>query len=195
VAPATASAALDGTPAASGPAVNRCVTSGQATTGKNACTGSGGGLGGGGLGGGDGLGGGGGGGGRVYTASAQPAPAGQQLTRDRARQTVQTWLNQMFPGAKAEEGMLFYGYFTFDFERNGKVVGAVLVNEEDEIMLISDQGTLIRTPVGQVSVMGRNTKGVRLVNLDENEHLASIERILEEKELDEELPTTQEEQT
>ena len=80
-------------------------------------------------------------------------------------------------------------------ERNGKVVGAVLVNEEDEIMLISDQGTLIRTPVGQVSVMGRNTKGVRLVNLDENEHLASIERILEEKELEKELPTTQEEQT
>ena len=75
-------------------------------------------------------------------------------------------------------------------ERNGKVVGAVLVNEEDEIMLISDQGTLIRTPVGQVSVMGRNTKGVRLVNLDENEHLASIERILEEKELEKELPTT-----
>jgi DNA gyrase subunit A len=80
-------------------------------------------------------------------------------------------------------------------ERNGKVVGAVLVNEEDEIMLISDQGTLIRTPVGQVSVMGRNTKGVRLVNLDDNERLASIERILEEKELDEESPTTEDEQT
>ena len=65
-------------------------------------------------------------------------------------------------------------------ERNGKVVGATLVLEEDEIMLISDQGTLIRTPVSQVSVMGRNTKGVRLVNLNETERLASLERIVEE---------------
>jgi DNA gyrase subunit A len=69
-------------------------------------------------------------------------------------------------------------------ERNGKVVGAVLVKEEDEIMLISDQGTLIRTPVSQVSVMGRNTKGVRLVNLGVDERLASIERILEEKDIE-----------
>jgi len=65
-------------------------------------------------------------------------------------------------------------------ERNGKVVAAVLVREEDEIMLISDQGTLIRTPVSQVSVMGRNTKGVRLVNLNDTERLASLERIVEE---------------
>ena len=78
-------------------------------------------------------------------------------------------------------------------DRNGKVVGAVLVSDEDEIMLISDQGTLIRTPVKQVSVMGRNTKGVRLVNLDEDERLASLERILEDKDL-ETLENTEEEQ-
>jgi len=64
-------------------------------------------------------------------------------------------------------------------DRNGKVVGAVLVNEDDEIMLISNQGTLIRTPVRDVSVMGRNTKGVRLVNINENEKLAGIARIVE----------------
>ena len=69
-------------------------------------------------------------------------------------------------------------------DRNGKVVGAVMVNEEDEIMLISDQGTLIRSPINQVSVMGRNTKGVRLVNLGEEEKLASLERIIEDKELE-----------
>jgi DNA gyrase subunit A len=69
-------------------------------------------------------------------------------------------------------------------ERNGRVVGAVLVNEEDEIMLISDQGTLIRTPVNQVSIIGRNTKGVKLVNLAEDESLASLERIVEENEID-----------
>ena len=64
-------------------------------------------------------------------------------------------------------------------ERNGKVVGAVAVNDDDEIMLISDQGTLIRTPVSDVSVMGRNTQGVRLVTLGEEESLASVERIVE----------------
>ncbi|MGH8119679.1 MAG: DNA gyrase C-terminal beta-propeller domain-containing protein, partial [Gammaproteobacteria bacterium] len=64
-------------------------------------------------------------------------------------------------------------------DRNGKVVGAVAVNEDAEIMLISNQGTLIRTPVADVSVMGRNTQGVRLVTLGEGEKLASIERIVE----------------
>jgi DNA gyrase subunit A len=64
-------------------------------------------------------------------------------------------------------------------ERNGAAVGAVLVREEDEIMLISDHGTLIRTPVSDVSVMGRNTQGVRLVTLSEGEKLAGLERIVE----------------
>ena len=66
-------------------------------------------------------------------------------------------------------------------ERNGKAVGAVKVNEDDEIMLISNQGTLIRTPVNQVSVVGRNTKGVTLVSLSAEESLASLERIVEYK--------------
>ncbi len=64
-------------------------------------------------------------------------------------------------------------------ERNGSVVGAVAVDSEDEIMLISDQGTLIRTPVNDISVFGRNTQGVRLVNLSETEKLAGLERIVE----------------
>ena len=64
-------------------------------------------------------------------------------------------------------------------DRNGKVVGAVVVKEDDEIMLISNQGTLIRTPVQQVSVVGRNTQGVRLVTMGEGESLASLERIVE----------------
>jgi len=64
-------------------------------------------------------------------------------------------------------------------ERNGKVVGAVSVADDDEIMLISDQGTLIRMPVADVSVMGRNTQGVKLVTLNEGEQLASLERMVE----------------
>ena len=61
-------------------------------------------------------------------------------------------------------------------ERNGRVIGAQVVDEDDEIMLISDQGTLIRMRVSDVSVVGRNTMGVTLVNLNEGERLAGLER-------------------
>jgi len=64
-------------------------------------------------------------------------------------------------------------------ERNGAVIGAVLVNEEDEIMLITDGGTLVRTRVAEVSVVGRNTQGVKLINLTANEQLIGLERIVE----------------
>ncbi|MEM7401408.1 MAG: DNA gyrase C-terminal beta-propeller domain-containing protein, partial [Pseudomonadota bacterium] len=61
--------------------------------------------------------------------------------------------------------------------RNGDVVGAVAVTDEDEIMLITDSGTLVRTPVEDVSQMGRNTQGVRLIRLSEEERLVEVERI------------------
>jgi len=61
--------------------------------------------------------------------------------------------------------------------RNGSVVGAVAVTEDDEIMLITDSGTLVRTPVKDVSQMGRNTQGVRLIRLSEDERLVEVERI------------------
>ncbi len=64
-------------------------------------------------------------------------------------------------------------------ERNGDVVGARQVFEGDEIMLISDQGTLVRTSVEEISVVGRNTQGVRLISLRENEKLVGLERIIE----------------
>jgi len=62
-------------------------------------------------------------------------------------------------------------------ERNGAVVGAVLVNDDDEIMLISNTGTLVRTRVSEVSVLGRNTQGVRLINIAEDESLVGIEKV------------------
>ncbi|MEW6445819.1 MAG: DNA gyrase subunit A [Pseudomonadota bacterium] len=62
-------------------------------------------------------------------------------------------------------------------ERNGMLVGAVRVAEDDELMLISDQGTLVRTPVAEVSLVGRNTQGVTLIRLGKDEHLVQIERI------------------
>ena len=64
-------------------------------------------------------------------------------------------------------------------DRNGKVVGAVQVDENDEIMLISNAGTLVRTRVSEVSTVGRNTQGVRLIRTGENEQLVALQRIEE----------------
>ena len=69
-------------------------------------------------------------------------------------------------------------------ERNGRVVGAQIVAEDDEIMLISDQGTLIRMKAGDVSMVGRNTMGVKLVNLNAGETLAGLERIVDYGDVD-----------
>jgi DNA gyrase subunit A len=63
-------------------------------------------------------------------------------------------------------------------ERNGKVVGAVQIKSEDEVMLISNKGTLVRVPVSEISLIGRNTQGVRLIQLSEGEALVSLERIV-----------------
>ncbi len=64
-------------------------------------------------------------------------------------------------------------------ERNGAVVGAVQVFGGDEIMLISDQGTLVRTRVDEVSILSRNTQGVRLIKVKGDERLVGVERIEE----------------
>ncbi|HEX8739771.1 MAG TPA: DNA gyrase subunit A [Casimicrobiaceae bacterium] len=63
--------------------------------------------------------------------------------------------------------------------RNGQVVGAALVRDDDEVMLISTGGVLIRTPVKSIREMGRSTQGVRLINLGEGEKLAGLERVAE----------------
>ena len=67
-------------------------------------------------------------------------------------------------------------------ERNGKVIGAAAVTAEDEIMLISDRGTLVRTPAGEVSLMGRNTQGVTLIRVKDDERLVGLGRIVEDDE-------------
>jgi DNA gyrase subunit A len=73
-------------------------------------------------------------------------------------------------------------------ERNGKLVGAVQVLDGEEIMLISDQGTLVRTRVSEVSSLGRNTQGVTLIKLAKDETLVGLERVQEPSaEDDEEL--------
>ena len=64
-------------------------------------------------------------------------------------------------------------------ERNGVIVGAIQVFAGDEIMLISDQGTLVRTRAAEVSLVGRNTQGVRLIKTKDGEHIVSLERVAE----------------
>lgn len=62
-------------------------------------------------------------------------------------------------------------------ERNGAVVGAIQVTDEDELMLISNGGTLVRTRAAEVSVLGRNTQGVKLITLAEDEKLVGMARV------------------
>ncbi|MGH8583746.1 MAG: DNA gyrase subunit A [Gammaproteobacteria bacterium] len=61
--------------------------------------------------------------------------------------------------------------------RNGKLVGAILVRDEEEVVLITDRGTLVRTPAKHISLVGRNTQGVTLMGLDADERVVGIERI------------------
>jgi DNA gyrase subunit A len=62
-------------------------------------------------------------------------------------------------------------------ERNGRTVGAIQVCEEDEVMLISSGGTLVRTPVSDISIIGRNTQGVTLIRVEEGQRLVGLARI------------------
>jgi DNA gyrase subunit A len=70
--------------------------------------------------------------------------------------------------------------------RNGKVVAAVLVRPEDEIMMITNAGVLIRTKVSQIREMGRSTQGVTLINLDEGSKLSGLQKVAESDEEGEE---------
>ncbi len=62
-------------------------------------------------------------------------------------------------------------------ERNGAVVGALLVNDTDELMIITDGGTLVRTRIAEISVVGRSAQGVRVIRLDTNEKVVAVDRI------------------
>jgi len=64
-------------------------------------------------------------------------------------------------------------------ERNGKVVAATLVRPDDEIMLITDSGVLVRTRVAEIRELGRATQGVTLIALDDGARLTGLQRIVE----------------
>jgi DNA gyrase subunit A len=71
-------------------------------------------------------------------------------------------------------------------DRNGKVVGAIQVTDEDEMMLISNKATLVRARAADVSIIGRNTQGVTLIKIAKGEKLVSVAKIAETE--DDETP-------
>ena len=72
-------------------------------------------------------------------------------------------------------------------DRNGELIGAVQMFEGDDVMLISDQGTLVRTRSEEISVLGRNTQGVRVIRVAEDENLVGVARIEEPDESEDDL--------
>lgn len=64
-------------------------------------------------------------------------------------------------------------------ERNGKIVAATLVHADDEIMMITDKGVLVRTRVSEIRELGRATQGVTLIALDDGSKLSGLQRIVE----------------
>ena len=65
-------------------------------------------------------------------------------------------------------------------DRNGALVGAVQVFDGDDLMLITDQGTLVRTRTDEISLLSRNTQGVKVIRLRDDEHLVGVQRVAEQ---------------
>lgn len=114
--------------------------------------------------------------GQTVIALIIPQPDGSVLTASEHGYGKRTEVED-FP-VKGRGGQGVIGMQTS--ERNGQLVGAVQVFHGDEVMLISNMGTLVRTSADEISVLGRNTQGVRLINLKAGEQLNSVERIAEE---------------
>lgn len=75
------------------------------------------------------------------------------------------------------------GIFTCKItERNGPVVGVMQVVEGEDIMLVTNKGKIIRTSVAEISIQGRNTQGVRLINVEAGEQVTSVARLAEKEE-------------
>lgn len=107
-----------------------------------------------------------------------PEEGGKVLTVSQNGYGKQTTIDD-YP-VKGRGGMGVIAMQTSD--RNGPLVGAVQVFEGDEIMLITNGGTLVRTKTDEISVLSRNTQGVRVIRLKKDEQLISVERVVERDE-------------
>ncbi len=104
-----------------------------------------------------------------------PVPGGQILTASEKGYGKRTSVEEFSTKGRGGKGMIAMR----TSERNGALVGAVQVVDGDEIMLISDQGTLVRTRVDEISLQGRDTQGVKLIRVADDEKLVGVERIPE----------------
>ena len=87
------------------------------------------------------------------------------------------------------------GYGVIDIkttERNGSVAGIAHVSDEDQVLLITEQGMIIRTPVDTIRSIGRNTQGVRVINLDDNDTVVAAVKVVEKEQPEDESPDSPE---
>ena len=111
----------------------------------------------------------------VEGADATDAPRASVLTASENGYGKRTSISEYTRHGRGTKGMIAIQ----QTERNGKVVAATLVQAEDEIMLITDTGVLVRTRVAEIREMGRATQGVTLIGLDEGAKLSGLQRIVE----------------
>ena len=111
----------------------------------------------------------------VEGADATDAPRASVLTATENGYGKRTSISEYTRHGRGTKGMIAIQ----QTERNGKVVAATLVQAEDEIMLITDTGVLVRTRVAEIREMGRATQGVTLIGLDEGAKLSGLQRIVE----------------
>ena len=104
-----------------------------------------------------------------------PKEGGRMLSVSENGYGKRTEFTEFATKGRGNKGMIFMQAS----ERNGDIVGAVQVFDGDELMMISDQGTMVRTRTDEISVLGRNTQGVRVIRLKDGEHVVGVERIEE----------------
>lgn len=109
-----------------------------------------------------------------------PQEGGRILSVSENGYGKRTEITEYATKGRGNKGMIFMQ----TSERNGSMIGVVQVMEGDELMMISDQGTMVRTRTDEISVLGRNTQGVRVIRLKSGEHVVSIERIDEPEDID-----------
>ncbi|WP_101756865.1 DNA gyrase subunit A [Oceanicoccus sp. KOV_DT_Chl] len=108
-----------------------------------------------------------------------PKEGGRMLSVSENGYGKRTEFTEFATKGRGNKGMIFMQAS----DRNGAIVGAVQVFDGDELMMISDQGTMVRTRTDEISVLGRNTQGVRVIRLKEGEHVVGVERIEEPDEV------------
>ncbi|MCZ2088089.1 MAG: DNA gyrase subunit A, partial [Burkholderiales bacterium] len=129
--------------------------------------------------------------GETTTDSAEPNARNSVLTATENGYGKRTNINEYTRHGRGTKGMIAIQ----QSERNGKVVAATLVSSDDEIMLITDKGVLVRTRVAEIREMGRATQGVTLIALDDGAQLSGLQRIVENDAQDPAIDPTQESPT